>query len=444
MKINFFPRLQTSFLVLIVIVTSSFGFFLPLRPLNAAVWDSIDIRINTPGQIPPSTIGSTFSLNEAIRTLNLSMVNISSHIAHDVVAYFEVRAEESIGGEGDSNILCRGRATVGDVVSRSPFELPYTLYETKCAPYPAGGRYTFNLNITSTSPDVLSGTSADYWITRYFWVYPAPLFSSIDIIGTPTIQRNYPIPDNPIPADALFFLSEELSPIRDVGFAPKVKLSYGIYSGGVVNASEIDRDDVMLRFRLYDPGMNLHCERGTEQFSLKSRGALSRLSELGWKAEELYHNCPAFNVIGRWTVEWATRGADTDWRVITNTFQVGRSRSAVVNTSIPAPQRPRSIDVLPASGNSDGSDASNVESTVVQVKESAPDYCAGRRDSDGDGLSDSDEIQLYGTNIFSRDSDGDGFSDILEILMGYNPLGSGVRLFKATDSIRCLEQKIRL
>lgn len=42
-------------------------------------------------------------------------------------------------------------------------------------------------------------------------------------------------------------------------------------------------------------------------------------------------------------------------------------------------------------------------------------------DSDGDGLSDSEEL-LYGTNPYAADTDGDGFSDLQEIEENLNPL----------------------
>ena len=46
-------------------------------------------------------------------------------------------------------------------------------------------------------------------------------------------------------------------------------------------------------------------------------------------------------------------------------------------------------------------------------------------DTDGDGLSDDEEKDLYGTSPLLQDSDGDGFSDAQEIQSGYNPLGEG-------------------
>jgi hypothetical protein len=43
-------------------------------------------------------------------------------------------------------------------------------------------------------------------------------------------------------------------------------------------------------------------------------------------------------------------------------------------------------------------------------------------DSDGDGLSDSDEVYIYGTDPLKADTDGDGRSDGEEVMAGTNPL----------------------
>lgn len=54
-------------------------------------------------------------------------------------------------------------------------------------------------------------------------------------------------------------------------------------------------------------------------------------------------------------------------------------------------------------------------------------------DSDGDGVTDYDEIYIYKTNPQKADSDDDGFSDQVEIENGYNPNGEGV-LTKSTPA----------
>jgi len=46
-------------------------------------------------------------------------------------------------------------------------------------------------------------------------------------------------------------------------------------------------------------------------------------------------------------------------------------------------------------------------------------------DTDGDGLSDYDEVVLWKTNPLNPDTDGDGYKDGQEVQAGYNPLGQG-------------------
>lgn len=46
-------------------------------------------------------------------------------------------------------------------------------------------------------------------------------------------------------------------------------------------------------------------------------------------------------------------------------------------------------------------------------------------DTDGDGLTDGDEVIIWKTNPLQIDTDGDGFPDGEEVRNGYNPLGRG-------------------
>lgn len=46
-------------------------------------------------------------------------------------------------------------------------------------------------------------------------------------------------------------------------------------------------------------------------------------------------------------------------------------------------------------------------------------------DTDGDGLTDGDEINIYGTDPLNPDTDGDSYSDGDEVRSGYNPSGTG-------------------
>lgn len=43
-------------------------------------------------------------------------------------------------------------------------------------------------------------------------------------------------------------------------------------------------------------------------------------------------------------------------------------------------------------------------------------------DSDGDGLTDTQETDIYHTNPRNKDTDGDGYSDKAEIDAGFDPL----------------------
>lgn len=46
-------------------------------------------------------------------------------------------------------------------------------------------------------------------------------------------------------------------------------------------------------------------------------------------------------------------------------------------------------------------------------------------DTDSDGLSDYEEVKIYGTDPIDSDTDSDGYMDGEELKAGYNPLGSG-------------------
>lgn len=46
-------------------------------------------------------------------------------------------------------------------------------------------------------------------------------------------------------------------------------------------------------------------------------------------------------------------------------------------------------------------------------------------DTDGDGLNDGAEVNIWGTDPLNKDTDGDGFTDGQEVLNGFNPKGPG-------------------
>lgn len=46
-------------------------------------------------------------------------------------------------------------------------------------------------------------------------------------------------------------------------------------------------------------------------------------------------------------------------------------------------------------------------------------------DTDGDGLTDYDEVKIYQTSPLKADTDGDSYGDGAELRRGYDPLGPG-------------------
>ena len=55
----------------------------------------------------------------------------------------------------------------------------------------------------------------------------------------------------------------------------------------------------------------------------------------------------------------------------------------------------------------------------------SPSAINDNADSDGDGITDSDELKVYHTDHNNPDTDGDGYLDGEEVRNGYNPLGEG-------------------
>lgn len=49
----------------------------------------------------------------------------------------------------------------------------------------------------------------------------------------------------------------------------------------------------------------------------------------------------------------------------------------------------------------------------------------GKPDSDSDGLGDKEEVDIYNTDPLKADTDGDTFADGVEVRGGYNPVGPG-------------------
>jgi hypothetical protein len=77
-----------------------------------------------------------------------------------------------------------------------------------------------------------------------------------------------------------------------------------------------------------------------------------------------------------------------------------------------------------------------IEDDVVRIEKVIKERTAKneKTDSDGDGVSDYDEIALYSTNPYGADSDGDGFIDGSEILNGYDPTDPSSGVLVAYES----------
>lgn len=73
-----------------------------------------------------------------------------------------------------------------------------------------------------------------------------------------------------------------------------------------------------------------------------------------------------------------------------------------------------STDVAPNDADRDG--ISNEEEKTLGLDEK-------EFDTDGDGVADLDELQVWKTDPKKADTDGDGFSDGVEIIYKHNPLG---------------------
>lgn len=75
-------------------------------------------------------------------------------------------------------------------------------------------------------------------------------------------------------------------------------------------------------------------------------------------------------------------------------------------------------EIIVAPIDSDGDSLTDTEEQVLQTN---PNLL----DSDFDGLSDYEEVRVYGSDPLRTDTDGDGYSDGDEVKNGYSPSGEG-------------------
>jgi hypothetical protein len=95
--------------------------------------------------------------------------------------------------------------------------------------------------------------------------------------------------------------------------------------------------------------------------------------------------------------------------------------------------REKEIGTNPQNADSDGDDLSDGDEVIIYKSNPLS------ADSDSDDLSDGDEVLIWKTNLLNPDSDADTYPDGTEVKNGYSPLGPG-KLFnvpatQATSSI---------
>jgi hypothetical protein len=112
--------------------------------------------------------------------------------------------------------------------------------------------------------------------------------------------------------------------------------------------------------------------------------------------------------------------------------------TVIINNTIPAPEtnqnNPAAQPATPAvttPANPETPVTASATPAVVPAPaaSSTPDIATSSPtltlDSDNDGLTDYQEINIYHTNPHNPDTDGDGYLDGAEVKAGYNPLGPG-------------------
>lgn len=103
-----------------------------------------------------------------------------------------------------------------------------------------------------------------------------------------------------------------------------------------------------------------------------------------------------------------------------------RYETILTNTKVNVPQTntPASLPPVTNSSPNKSNVVGNVNTSLgtTNIPLEASDDTT---DSDGDGLSDTDEQVVYGTNPQRADTDNDGYNDGTEVRSSYNPLGAG-------------------
>jgi len=84
---------------------------------------------------------------------------------------------------------------------------------------------------------------------------------------------------------------------------------------------------------------------------------------------------------------------------------------------------PTSSVVAPTSTEANIGTIDSDQDGLPDVRETELGTDPRNADTDGDGLTDGDEVLKYGTNPLNADTDGDGYPDGTEVKNGYSPLG---------------------
>lgn len=86
---------------------------------------------------------------------------------------------------------------------------------------------------------------------------------------------------------------------------------------------------------------------------------------------------------------------------------------------------PPAVIVLPAKDDPNSTQDSDGDGLTDYQEAQVYRTDLNKADTDGDGLSDRDEAVTWKTDPLNADTDGDGYSDGSEVKNGYNPLGTG-------------------
>lgn len=89
--------------------------------------------------------------------------------------------------------------------------------------------------------------------------------------------------------------------------------------------------------------------------------------------------------------------------------------------------REKEIGTDPRNLDTDGDGLSDGDEVIIYKTDPL------KADTDGDGLSDGDEVLIWRTNPLNADTDGDSYPDGTEVRNGYSPLGPG-KLFNSSST----------